>query len=181
MANEYAVNQADMKAVADAIRSKGGTSDALTFPGGFVDAVDAIEAGGDDKAVYEEMFSYATNRYQTVKMTFWHNLGRVPKVFNICLDVGKFHYSNITESYPVPYTMTGTDVPNSTIIHSRYYNAETNTVNILTTANMSGINDNKNPYLTTYKVTANETKLTLEFLGRTFRFPAGWEFHVRIS
>lgn len=45
MANEYAVNQADLKAVADAIRTKGGTSDALTFPGGFVDAVGAIQAG----------------------------------------------------------------------------------------------------------------------------------------
>lgn len=46
MANEYLVNSADLMAVADAIRSKGGTSDALTFPGGFVDAVGAIEAGG---------------------------------------------------------------------------------------------------------------------------------------
>lgn len=45
MANEYAVNQADLKAVADAIRTKGGTSDALEFPGGFVDAVGAIQAG----------------------------------------------------------------------------------------------------------------------------------------
>lgn len=45
MANEYAVNQADLVAVADAIRSKGGTSEVLMFPGGFVDAVGAIEAG----------------------------------------------------------------------------------------------------------------------------------------
>ena len=45
MANEYAVNQADLKAIADAIREKGGTSDALEFPGGFVDAVGAIQAG----------------------------------------------------------------------------------------------------------------------------------------
>ena len=45
MANEYAVNQADLSAVADAIRQKGGTSDALAFPGGFVNAVAAIQAG----------------------------------------------------------------------------------------------------------------------------------------
>lgn len=46
MANEYAVNRADLVAVADAIRTKGGTSDALTFPDGFVEAVVAIQAGG---------------------------------------------------------------------------------------------------------------------------------------
>lgn len=45
MANEYAVNRADLTAVADAIRAKGGTSDALAFPGGFVGAVAAIQVG----------------------------------------------------------------------------------------------------------------------------------------
>lgn len=48
MANEYAVNQADLAAVADAIRAKGGTPDALAFPDGFVDAVGAIQTGGMD-------------------------------------------------------------------------------------------------------------------------------------
>ena len=45
MANEYAVNQADLTAVADAIRSKGGTTGKLVFPGGFVSAVSAIQTG----------------------------------------------------------------------------------------------------------------------------------------
>ena len=45
MANEYLVNSADLTSVADAIRAKGGTSDALTFPGGFVEAIGAIQAG----------------------------------------------------------------------------------------------------------------------------------------
>lgn len=39
---------ADLTAVADAIRTKGGTSDALAFPDGFVEAVGAIQAGGGD-------------------------------------------------------------------------------------------------------------------------------------
>lgn len=55
MANEYAVNQADLVAVANAIRSKGGTSGALAFPDGFVEAVGAIQTGsgggGDDSDV----------------------------------------------------------------------------------------------------------------------------------
>lgn len=36
----------DLTSVADAIRTKGGTSGQLQFPGGFVDAIDAIETGG---------------------------------------------------------------------------------------------------------------------------------------
>lgn len=46
MAN-YIVTDTDMTAVAEAIRAKRGTSDALEFPGGFVDAVSAIETGGE--------------------------------------------------------------------------------------------------------------------------------------
>lgn len=44
MAN-YIATDTDLGAVADAIRTKGGTSTQLVFPQGFVDAIDAIEAG----------------------------------------------------------------------------------------------------------------------------------------
>lgn len=46
MANEYAVNHADLKAVAKAIRDKGKTTEVLTFPVGFISAVEAISGGG---------------------------------------------------------------------------------------------------------------------------------------
>lgn len=49
------VNDTSLASVADAIRSKGGTSDALVFPGGFVSAISAIQTdgGGDgDVPVY---------------------------------------------------------------------------------------------------------------------------------
>ena len=46
MANEYSVNQSDLVSVANAIRTKGGTSETLVFPDGFVSAVQAIQAGG---------------------------------------------------------------------------------------------------------------------------------------
>ena len=45
---------ADMTTVADAIRSKGGTSEALAFPAGFVSAIEAIEAGGGGDGVIVE-------------------------------------------------------------------------------------------------------------------------------
>ena len=40
------VDDTSLASVADAIRSKGGTSDALVFPDGFVTAISAIQAGG---------------------------------------------------------------------------------------------------------------------------------------
>lgn len=47
---------ADLTAVADAIRAKGGTSEALAFPGGFVEAVEAIQAGSGDNHEIEDLF-----------------------------------------------------------------------------------------------------------------------------
>lgn len=43
MANEYAVNTEDLTTVADAIRDKSGTSESLSFPDGFVQAVGEIK------------------------------------------------------------------------------------------------------------------------------------------
>lgn len=47
MANEYAVNRADLTSVANAIRTKGETSAQLVFPSGFVAAIEGIKGGGD--------------------------------------------------------------------------------------------------------------------------------------
>lgn len=46
MSNEYAVNRADLVSVADAIRSKGETTEQLVFPGGFVTAVNSLGKSG---------------------------------------------------------------------------------------------------------------------------------------
>ena len=43
---KYFVEDTSLTAVADAIRTKGGTSEALEFPDGFVSAVEGIQAGG---------------------------------------------------------------------------------------------------------------------------------------
>lgn len=44
--SNYIVDGSDLTSIANAIRAKGGTSGQLQFPGGFVDAIDAIETGG---------------------------------------------------------------------------------------------------------------------------------------
>ena len=47
MAN-YVVSDTSLGSVADAIRTKGGTSAPLEYPQGFIDAIDAISGGGDE-------------------------------------------------------------------------------------------------------------------------------------
>lgn len=47
---DYLTNDTDLTAVADAIREKGGTSAALVWPSGYVDAIGAIESGGGGAA-----------------------------------------------------------------------------------------------------------------------------------
>ena len=46
MATEYLTNDTDLKAVADAIRTKAGSTAQLSFPDGFVTAVNGIQTGG---------------------------------------------------------------------------------------------------------------------------------------
>lgn len=56
MAIPYITTDVELVAVADAIRTKGGTSETLEFPDGFVDAISAIETGGSE-TLY--IFSFA--------------------------------------------------------------------------------------------------------------------------
>lgn len=43
---DYKVTGSELTSVANSIRTKGGTSEPLTWPNGYVDAVGAIQAGG---------------------------------------------------------------------------------------------------------------------------------------
>lgn len=69
MANEYAVNQHDLKTVADAIRAKAGVSDTLVFPSGFADAVAAIAAGSGMDMDVGEIVLEASNLDLTIPTT----------------------------------------------------------------------------------------------------------------
>ncbi len=46
--SNYVVSDTSLGSVADAIRTKGGTSAPLEYPQGFIDAIDAISGGGDE-------------------------------------------------------------------------------------------------------------------------------------
>ena len=65
---EYLTNTTDLTKVASAIRAKGGTSDSLVYPDGFVTAIQAIQTGGgtsgsqtgvvDTSASYKIIYTY---------------------------------------------------------------------------------------------------------------------------
>ena len=56
MATEYLTNATDLKAVADAIRTKAGSTAQLSFPDGFVTAVNGIQTGGGGGAGFKVTF-----------------------------------------------------------------------------------------------------------------------------
>ena len=60
------VNDNSLASVADAIRSKGGTSDALVFPEGFVSAISAIQTGGGAPSLQSKSVTYTSNGTATI-------------------------------------------------------------------------------------------------------------------
>lgn len=64
MAN-YIATDTDLTAVADAIRSKGGTSAQLAFPADFVQAIEAIKTGGGGDSG-ELIFNHIKYTWETV-------------------------------------------------------------------------------------------------------------------
>lgn len=60
------VNDNSLASVADAIRSKGGTSNALVFPDGFVSAISAIQTGGGAPSLQSKSVTYTKNGTATI-------------------------------------------------------------------------------------------------------------------
>ena len=62
---DYLVTDTELTSVADAIRAKGGTTEQLAFPAGFVSAVEGIQAGTSAPVLQEKTVSPTTSR-QTI-------------------------------------------------------------------------------------------------------------------
>lgn len=77
---DSAVLDAGLKAVADAIREKGGTTDSLAFHAGMVQAIAAIEAGG---GVQKASGTFVVESDTKDTQMIFHNLGVVPNVLLI--------------------------------------------------------------------------------------------------
>lgn len=87
MANYIATTE-ELTAVADAIRAKGGTSEPLVFPEGFVSAIGDIQSGGGGMpegftAISTGKFSLDADKPNFASssgVTFQHDLGVIPDI-----------------------------------------------------------------------------------------------------
>ena len=83
------VDDTSLTSIAEAIRTKGGTTDQLVFPAGFISAIEAIEAGGggfdsiqtvSGSFTPDSLILVDTQRYpSTSAFTVEHNAGFVPR------------------------------------------------------------------------------------------------------
>ena len=77
--SNYIVDSADLTSVANAIRTKGGTSAALAFPAGFISAIQAIPTGGGSLKYDVGDFTLASDTTALGTANgISHNLGEVP-------------------------------------------------------------------------------------------------------
>lgn len=74
------VDDTSLTSIAEAIRTKGGTTDQLVFPDGFISAIEAIEAGGVSGITYGTYIPTETGKRHIIE----HGLGVIPKLFAIC-------------------------------------------------------------------------------------------------
>lgn len=77
--SNYLVDGADLTSIANAIRTKGGTSAQLAFPAGFVSAIGAIPTGGGGLSYDTGTFTLAEDTKSINSGGIPHNLGKVPK------------------------------------------------------------------------------------------------------
>lgn len=61
---DYKATTAEFQSVANAIRTKGGTSSPLSWPDGFISAINAIPSGGDTLIDFADIIFTASSYYQ---------------------------------------------------------------------------------------------------------------------
>jgi len=96
----------DLTSVADAIRSKGGTSDTLSFPSGMVNAINNISTGGAGAKIkpYSISFRYSTNKTLDLSTIDTSRITSFGSMFADCtnlesLDASSFDTSKVTSMY----------------------------------------------------------------------------------
>ena len=94
---EYITTDTELTDVADAIRTKGGTSASLEWPDGFVDAIDAIETGGGDE--YVIIPRYSANNGNVTWDKDKASQGETITVTNVASSAQTIEVWSITEPY----------------------------------------------------------------------------------
>lgn len=129
MAEKYLVQEESLISIADAVRSKAGTSDKLAFPAGFAEAIAAIEAGGG-----EGLSGFASGKFKLAdyanEIEIVHGLGEIPIYYCICcrqvhsgLNNGNSYLMSFWFKADATYTYMGyggysCTVPNDGFVHT---------------------------------------------------------------
>ena len=133
----------DLTSVADAIRSKGGTSEALAFPAGFVSAIEAIEAGGGGGG--GEVTPPTTPTDGKTRVYIHLEYGRTSPMLGVCPNgTVTVDWGDRTE----PDTLTGTSTTTVKWTPTHEYTAPGDYVIALTVEGTMGFygNSNNNQY-----------------------------------
>lgn len=91
---KYAVSDSSLSAVANAIRTRGGTSEPLAFPVGFVSAVEAIPTGGNTDAEDSLVMRTISGTYENSRVTeiggyaFTRCISLTGVSFSACTEIG---------------------------------------------------------------------------------------------
>lgn len=104
---DYLTNDTDLTSVADAIREKGGTSEPLEWPSGYVDAIEAIETGGGGAS------QYVVGVSPNVSQTYYFKVS--PAVCGEGDTVTVTHMQNATKPIPPGSGFGITDIDGATL------------------------------------------------------------------
>lgn len=152
---------ADLTSVANAIRTKGGTSAQMAFPTGFVSAVNAIPVAGETPNINGKKFDCGTftfaedtNAVQTIN----HNLGIYPEA----IFVWSYNFpKSIEENYAMVGIMKFTNFDDSS--GAGYVHTANNTYSFGTTASATAC-------------TATTTQITI-LTTSTYKWRSGYTYH----
>lgn len=95
---EYLVTDTDLTTIADAIRAKSGTTEQSNFPGGFVSAISAIEAGGGGndsfKALVEGTITEVSDdTIETIRSRCFYGCSTLTKIsFPLVTDIPSYAF-----------------------------------------------------------------------------------------
>lgn len=166
---ERIVQEESLTTVADAIRAKGGTTDALPFPTGFADAIAAIQAGGGGGiSAYVETVTFAEN---TLNYTVQHNLGSIPDAIAIVCTNKR---STSTNTFPNGIVYWYADQEKGTRVCNTMTSDSGAKVDCVDFAKV-GFGKNSNGQLT-----ATETTATLSVVTSAYGFAGGSTYKIVI-